>query len=208
MMRYIVYICRLYYENLIPVSPADQLLREGSNEDEDFEECVPDAVDEFAETAEDNLVDPEEPVVIAQGTRIVDENIENVAVSTSIENISMSSNEAGINQWPWEKNINSELLATNKTFNSLKTENVNFQEVNVKKPNRNTLQSVNNCQILNPPPFYNNQDVDTDDGKEYVCKCFNYLKYQQEWLIWKHKIYNPIFVTFYFKAKFPEIALL
>jgi len=89
---------RLYYENLIPVSPADQLLREGSNEDEDFEECVADAVHEFAETAEDNLVDPEEPAVMTQATCIVDENIENVNASSYVENISMSSNEAGTNQ--------------------------------------------------------------------------------------------------------------
>ena len=178
----------MYYENLIPVSPADQLLREGSNEDEDFEEC---AVHEFAETAEDNLVDPEEPAAITQGSNIVDESIDNVAASASVENISISSNEAGINQWPWETNINSELMVTDKTFNSSKNEKGNFEEVNRKKPNMNTLPTVNNCQILEPPSFYNNQDIDTDDGKEYVCKCFNYLNFQQEWLIWKKTFKKP-----------------
>merc|ERR1712223_773316 len=56
---------RLYYENLIPISPTDDHmeLREGSNEDEDFEGCV-DEVHEFAETAEDDQVVPEDQAVI------------------------------------------------------------------------------------------------------------------------------------------------
>ena len=176
-------VCRLYYENLIPVSPADQLLREGSNEDEDFEECVADAVHEFAETAEDNLVDPEEPAVMTQATCIVDENIENVNASSYVENISMSSNEAGTNQWPWETNINSELLVPG----SMRTENDNSEEINVKKQQLNEFSKVNNCHKLPPNQSYKNQDIDTGDDKGYVCKCFGYLKFQQEWLIWKCK---------------------
>merc|ERR1719391_523505 len=58
---------RLYYENLIPISPTDDHmeLREGSNEDEDFEDCV-DEVNEFeASTIKDQIV-PEDSSVIPE----------------------------------------------------------------------------------------------------------------------------------------------
>merc|ERR1712106_1149862 len=49
---------RNYYENLIPASPTDHMeLREGSNEDEDFEECL-DEVDELIPTLEEDHVVP------------------------------------------------------------------------------------------------------------------------------------------------------
>ena len=58
---------RLYYENLIPISPTDDHmeLREGSNEDEDFEDCV-DEVNEFeASNIKDQIV-PEDSSVIPE----------------------------------------------------------------------------------------------------------------------------------------------
>ena len=54
---------RLYYENLIPVSPTDDHmeLREGSNEDEDFEDCVDEVL---AEAADEDQVVPQDETVI------------------------------------------------------------------------------------------------------------------------------------------------
>ena len=54
---------RLYYENLIPISPTEDHmeLREGSNEDEDFEDCVDEVL---AEAAEDDQVVPQDGTVI------------------------------------------------------------------------------------------------------------------------------------------------
>ena len=65
----------MYYENLIPVSPTDDRmeLREGSNEDEDFEDCV-DEVQEFLETAEEDQVVPD--VEAEENTVINTERIE------------------------------------------------------------------------------------------------------------------------------------
>ena len=54
---------RLYYENLIPISPTEDHLelREGSNEDEDFEDCVDEVL---AEAAEEDQGVPEDGTVI------------------------------------------------------------------------------------------------------------------------------------------------
>ena len=54
---------RLYYENLIPISPTEDHmeLREGSNEDEDFEDCVDEVL---AEAAEEDQVVPQDGAVI------------------------------------------------------------------------------------------------------------------------------------------------
>ena len=70
----------MYYENLIPVSPTDDRmeLREGSNEDEDFEDCVDD-VQEFHETAEEDHIVPEveaEEKTVINAERIVCEEEE------------------------------------------------------------------------------------------------------------------------------------
>ena len=65
------FIVRLYYENLIPVSPTDDHmeLREGSNEDEDFEDCV-DEVQPLVERPEEDQAAPggeaEDPTVILE----------------------------------------------------------------------------------------------------------------------------------------------
>ena len=50
---------RVYYENLIPASPTEDHmeLREGSNEDEDFEDCV-DEVQPLVERPEEDLAVP------------------------------------------------------------------------------------------------------------------------------------------------------
>merc|ERR1719242_182299 len=72
---------RLYYENLIPVSPTDDHmeLREGSNEDEDFEDCVDEVL---AEAADEDQVVPQDETVIEEyegpGDRQVDETEDNV----------------------------------------------------------------------------------------------------------------------------------
>ena len=64
----------MYYENLIPVSPTDDHmeLREGSNEDEDFEDCV-DEVHQLIETVEEDQLVPggeeEDPTVIAENEK-------------------------------------------------------------------------------------------------------------------------------------------
>ena len=51
---------RLYYENLIPISPTDDNmeLREGSNEDEDFEDCV-----DEVEAVDDQVVPVDSSVI-------------------------------------------------------------------------------------------------------------------------------------------------
>ena len=56
----------MYYENLIPISPTEDHmeLREGSNEDEDFEDCVDEVL---AEAAEDDQVVPQDGTVIEVG---------------------------------------------------------------------------------------------------------------------------------------------
>ena len=62
---------RVYYENLIPASPTEDHmeLREGSNEDEDFEDCV-DEVQPLVERPEEDLAVPggeaEDPTVILE----------------------------------------------------------------------------------------------------------------------------------------------
>ena len=84
-LKFIQYfIIRLYYENLIPVSPTDDHmeLREGSNEDEDFEDCV-DEVHELLETAEEDQIVPdreaeEKTVIYADGTPAAEEEGEEV----------------------------------------------------------------------------------------------------------------------------------
>ena len=51
-------ISRNYYENLIPPSPTDHMeLREGTDEDEDVEDCVDDAI-ELMPTLEENFSVP------------------------------------------------------------------------------------------------------------------------------------------------------
>ena len=62
-MSYYHFHARLYYENLIPISPTEDHmeLREGSNEDEDFEDCVDEVL---AEAAEDDQVVPQDGTVI------------------------------------------------------------------------------------------------------------------------------------------------
>ena len=67
---------RVYYENLIPASPTEDHmeLREGSNEDEDFEDCV-DEVHQLIETLEEDQLVPggegeaEDPTVIAENEK-------------------------------------------------------------------------------------------------------------------------------------------
>ena len=62
---------RVYYENLIPASPTEDHmeLREGSNEDEDFEDCV-DEVQPLVERPEEDQAVPggeaEDPTVILE----------------------------------------------------------------------------------------------------------------------------------------------
>ena len=96
---------RLYYENLIPISPTDDHmeLREGSNEDEDFEDCV----DEVHQEEEDQVV-PEEAAVIEDyeggvageaGDEKEKEIVaEHVSSSSSDQNISMSTPSHQYNQ--------------------------------------------------------------------------------------------------------------
>ena len=62
-MSFYHFHARLYYENLIPISPTEDHmeLREGSNEDEDFEDCVDEVL---AEAAEDDQVVPQDGTVI------------------------------------------------------------------------------------------------------------------------------------------------
>ena len=67
-------LSRVYYENLIPASPTEDHmeLREGSNEDEDFEDCVDDVhrLDERVE--EDQIVpggEEEDPTVIVENEK-------------------------------------------------------------------------------------------------------------------------------------------
>ena len=58
----------MYYENLIPISPTEDHmeLREGSNEDEDFEDCVDEVL---AEAAEEDQVVPQDGAVIEASFR-------------------------------------------------------------------------------------------------------------------------------------------
>ena len=69
-----IYSSRLYYENLIPASPTEDHmeLREGSNEDEDFEDCV-DEVHQLIETVEEDQLVPdgdiEDPTVIVENEK-------------------------------------------------------------------------------------------------------------------------------------------
>ena len=88
---------RLYYENLIPISPTDDHmeLREGSNEDEDFEDCVD-------EVQEEDQVVPEDKAVI-QGYEEAGEDKEKEIVvehvsSSSSDNISMATPQHSFNQ--------------------------------------------------------------------------------------------------------------
>jgi len=76
---------RLYYENLIPISPTEDHmeLREGSNEDEDFEDCVDEVL---AEAAEDDQVVPQDGTVIeeyeGQAEKQCDDTEDNVGVQS------------------------------------------------------------------------------------------------------------------------------
>ena len=76
-------------------------LREGSNEDEDFEDCV-DEVHEFAETAEDDQVVPEDQAVIheydAGDTAGADEKHDEEEDPHPEENISMTPGGPNFNQ--------------------------------------------------------------------------------------------------------------
>ena len=60
----------MYYENLIPISPTEDHmeLREGSNEDEDFEDCVDEVL---AEAAEEDQVVPQDGAVIEASFRLI-----------------------------------------------------------------------------------------------------------------------------------------
>ena len=91
---------RLYYENLIPISPTDDHmeLREGSNEDEDFEDCVDEVQEEDQVVPEDKaVIEDYEEAAEDKEKEIVAEHVSNVSSSSS-DNISMATPQHSFNQ--------------------------------------------------------------------------------------------------------------
>ena len=215
------FCCRLYYENLIPISPTDDHmeLREGSNEDEDFEDCV-DEVHEFAETAEDDQVVPEDQAVIHEyddgDTAEAAEKHDEEEDPHPEENISMTPGGPNFNQWPWETNRhnqaevsspvcpqhlnghtadtpdNSSLVFTEKedTFIDFNTLKLESSFMLDTSYSRHVARKKAYESMIPPPPPTSSNIA--SDSESSFCACFNNIHLEQEWLIWQSELSNTM----------------
>ena len=187
-------------------------LREGSNEDEDFEDCV-DEVNEFeASNIKDQIV-PEDSSVIPE----YDDKQEIVA-----EYVDPSSDDGkSFNQWPWvpdrHSNQSQHILhedsqshkanqdpsqSSKKTISLIsKNEETNDYLIRNKSSltkasqtslpyNKSRLQSLSfaaeraYASTIPPPVPVSTKEIEDSPS---LCSCFNSIKLEQEWLIW-HKL--------------------
>ena len=214
------FCCRLYYENLIPISPTDDHmeLREGSNEDEDFEDCV-DEVHEFAETAEDDQVVPEDQAVIHEyddgDTAGADEKHDEEEDPHPEENISMTPGGPNFNQWPWETNrhnqaeVSSPVCPQHLNGHTADTQDNSslFNKKGDKIIDMNTLKLESSFMLdtsysrhvarkkayerMIPPPPPSSSSIASDSEPSF-CACFNNIHMEQEWLIWQSELSNTM----------------
>ena len=170
---------RLYYENLIPISPTDDHmeLREGSNEDEDFEDCVDEVQEEDQVVPEDKaVIEDYEEAAEDKEKEIVAEHVSTVSSSSS-DNISMATPQHSFNQWPWEE---ANCHTTHPPTVNCQPENCILMKLCLPATTDSAKYKAYQSIIPPPPPTTAADLIDQSN----LCSCFSKLNLDQEWLIW------------------------